>query len=112
MTTKEEALEMLQSLAPDDYLEVLEQHWNGKFFNNRTDFLKNYKLHLDYLVNLEVFYRETRKKLEELQADSRDRSNHTAHAELVVALRDLPVVEERIVLSARKRLEEGLVSDD
>lgn len=104
MTTKEEALEVLNNLDPEVYVEVLKQRWEDDFYHKRSSELEHYHQHLEYLAELEIFYRNTRNKLAELRSESRDRSNYTAYSELVVLLRNLSDIETHAVVEAQERL--------
>lgn len=108
MATKEEALEVLNSLEPDVFVEVLKQRWENDFYHKSSAELKHYRPYLEYLGELESFYRNTGHKLEELRAETRDRDNHTAFAELVIALRDLSDIETNAVVEAQERLSRRL----
>lgn len=108
MTTKEEALEVLNNLDPEVYIEVLKQRWEDDFYNKRSSEMKHYHPHLDYLAELENFYRNTRNKLEELRSGSRDRSNYTSYSELAILLRNLSDIETNAVVEAQDRLNRRL----
>lgn len=108
MTTKEEALEVLNNLDPEVYVEVLKQRWEDDFYHKSFDELKHYRSYLEYLGELENFYHNARNKLEELRTETRDRDNHTAYAELVIALRDLTNIETHAVVEAQERLSRRL----
>lgn len=108
MTTKEEALEVLNNLDPEVYVEVLKQRWEDDFYHKSFSELKHYRSYLEYLGELENFYRNARNKLEELRTETRDRDNHTAFAEMVIALRDLSDIETNAVVAAQERLSRRL----
>lgn len=108
MTTKEEALEVLSNLDPEVYVEVLKQRWEDDFYHKRSSELEHFYPHIEYLAELENFYRNTRNKLEELRSGTRDRSNYTAHSELVVTLRNLSDNETNAVVAAQDRLSRRL----
>lgn len=104
MTTKEEALIVLNNLDPEVYIEVLKQRWEDDFFNKRSSEMVHYHPQLEYLAELENFYRKTRNKLEELRSGSRDRNDYTSYSELVVLLRNLSDIESDAVVEAQDRL--------
>lgn len=104
MTTKEEALVVLNNLDPEVYIEVLKQRWEDDFYHKRSSELEHYHPHLEYLAELENFYRNTRNKLEELRTGSRDRTDYTSYSELVVLLRNLSDIESDAVIEAQNRL--------
>lgn len=108
MTTKEEALEVLNNLDPEVYVEVLKQRWENDYYRRSSAELKNYRPYLEYLADLENFYRKSRNKLEELRSETQVRDNHTAFAELVIALRDLTDNETNAVDEAQERLSRRL----
>jgi len=108
MTTKEEALEVLNNLEPDVFVEVLKQRWENDFYHKSFSELKHYRSYIEYLAELENFYRNAQNKLEELRTETRDRNNHTAYAELVIALRDLSDIETNAVVEAQDRLSRRL----
>lgn len=108
MTTKEEALEVLNSLEPADYVEVLNDFWELEWKERRSDTIQDFNAYVHYANWLIQFYREFLHDAKAYKENSRSKEDHTSFSHLQVLLKEFKDSEEKVFKHANEDLKKYL----